>query len=71
MSENFKIYFIKEEFFSIMDWAQYKIPIKEKRPVLILVIEKEEFPDGLFCIPITKDDDKSIIDEKARFYTPD
>ncbi|AEH49794.1 MULTISPECIES: hypothetical protein [Anoxybacillaceae] len=59
MSENFKIYFIKEEFFSITDWAQYKIPIKEKRPVLILVIEKEEFPDGLFCIPITKDDDKN------------
>ncbi|MGG6432225.1 hypothetical protein ACPF7I_04695 [Anoxybacillus sp. D401a] len=59
MSEHFKIYFIKEEFFSITDWAQYKVPTKEKRPMLILVIEKEEFPDGLVCIPITKDDDKN------------
>ncbi|WP_245191128.1 hypothetical protein [Anoxybacillus suryakundensis] len=71
MSEHFKIYFIKEEFFSITDWSQYKVPIKKKRPMLILVIEKEEFPDGLFCIPITKDDDKNEKIKSLSMKRPD
>ncbi|MBB6175965.1 hypothetical protein HNQ82_000776 [Anoxybacillus tengchongensis] len=39
MSEHFKIYFIKEEFFSITDWSQYKVPIKKKRSMLIIQLK--------------------------------
>lgn len=58
MVENFGIYLIKEEFYGIANWAEYKIPIKTGRPIMILVIESKEFPEGLICIPLTKDDDK-------------
>ncbi|WP_203245943.1 hypothetical protein [Sporosarcina beigongshangi] len=59
MIENFGIYMIKEEFYKIFNWEEYKIPIKADRPMLILIIENKNFPEGLICIPITKDDDKN------------
>ncbi|OMF66417.1 hypothetical protein MKY66_28165 [Paenibacillus sp. FSL R5-0766] len=54
----FKVYKLKQEFHSICDWREYKISINEQRPGLLLVLEDEQFPDSLCCIPISKDDDK-------------
>lgn len=59
VSESFKVFLLSSEFYSICDWGNYKIPIKQNRPVLILAIEDSTNPDIVNCIPISKDDDKN------------
>lgn len=61
--KHFHVYRISEEFYSITNWEDYKVHIKSNRPNLILVIEYEEYPDSVLCIPISKDDDK-----KRKYY---
>jgi hypothetical protein len=58
VSFEFKVFKLTEEFHSICDWREYKIPISKHRPGLLLIIEDEKYPDSFCCIPITKDDDK-------------
>lgn len=59
MSFEFKVFKLTEEFHSICDWREYKIPLSKQRPGLLLIIEDENYPDSFCCIPITKDDDKN------------
>lgn len=59
MSFEFKVFKLTEEFHSICDWRDYKIPISKDRPGLLLIVEDEKYPDSFCCIPITKDDDKN------------
>lgn len=60
MSElkNFHVYKISEEFYNITNWQEYKVHVKSERPNLVLLLEYEEYPDSVLCIPISKDDDK-------------
>lgn len=68
---NFHLYKISPAFFSITDWSKEKIHIKDNRPNLILTIENKEYPDCVFCIPISKDDDKSNKYKKILQKHPD
>lgn len=56
---DFHLYKISFDFFSITDWSKEKIHVKDSRPNLILTINHKDYPDCVFCIPISKDDDKS------------
>ncbi|MCL9662059.1 hypothetical protein L2089_15300 [Paenibacillus hunanensis] len=55
---NFKLYLLSEEFHSICDWRNYNMSSGKGRPMLILVITDEQYPDAVCCIPISKDNDK-------------
>jgi hypothetical protein len=59
----FKVFKLTQEFHSLCNWRDYKIPISEQRPGLLLVFEDAKYPNALCCIPISKDDDK---DQKYR-----
>lgn len=61
--KQFHVYKLSEEFYSITNWEDYKVHVKSNRPNLILVLEYEEYPDSVLCIPISKDDDK-----KRKYY---
>lgn len=71
MAEDFKLYLIDNEFYNIRDWKEFKIPVKNNRPVLILVIEDTNYPDCFCCVPISKDDDKDDKYENLLVKSPD
>lgn len=55
----FKVFKLTQEFYSVCNWRDYKIPLSDQRPGLLLVFEDTKYSDALCCIPISKDDDKN------------
>lgn len=59
VSIEYKVFKLSREFHQICDWRNYKIPLSEQRPGLLMVIEDSSYPDSVCCIPISKDDNKA------------
>lgn len=71
MSEHFKVFLLSQQFYAVCDWSVHKIPIRDKRPGLLLTIEDAQYPNSLCCIPISKDDDKNDKYKKILRGKPD
>lgn len=57
--KHFHVYKVSEEFYNITNWQNYKVHLKPERPNLVLLLEYEEYPDSVLCIPISKDNGKN------------